>query len=326
MHFGTLNGKDVTKVELSKGDISCSILDYGCTIHSLEVPDRDGNPVDVVLGYDTIDQYATLPGRMGATIGRFANRIAGGKLPISGTVHQLSINRPPHHIHGGNIGFDKRIWEISEERGDRAVFSLVSEDGDEGYPGRMETSVEYQLKTGDDTRVLSIGYSAISDKDTVWNPTNHSYFNLAREGTIDGHEVLLNTDKWLPVDKDGIPLGYLEDASELTGEPWELGVQDRYDTCFILNRGGAQAWCASKKTGIGMTVITDMPALQLYTGDGLRDTVGKGGKPIGKRSGMCFETEFPPDSPNNRYGKLCILEAGKRCTLHTTFKFISFGR
>ncbi len=316
--FGTIDGRTVHRYDLDNGRISCSVLDYGCTLRSLNVPDRNGIPVDVVLGYDSLKQYASLSGRLGATIGRFANRIAEGRLPIDGKVYQLSVNRSPHHIHGGFKGFDKRIWDVIEEDDSHVTMRLVSEDGEEGYPGRMVVTSTYRLEGTS----LVLEQRAESDRDTVCSLTNHSYFNLSGGGTIDRHKVSIDAGRHLTTDDKGIPTGECEAEGYMDlREPRALSSS--YDHCYLLDSEDDCATCYSEDTGIRMTVSTDMPAMQLYTGDGLKDVVGKNGRTIGRRSGVCFETQFPPDAPNNRFAEMCILRKGERYDHRTRFGFES---
>ena len=314
--FGRIGDSDVYKYSLDSGSISCSVLDYGCTLQSLKVPDKHGRLVDVVLGYDDIGQYASLSGRMGATIGRFANRISYGRLPIGDRVHQLSINRPPHHIHGGFRGFDKMVWDAVEYDDRHVTMRLISKDGEEGYPGNLEAAVTYSLERN----ALTIRYRARSDRDTVCNLTNHSYFNLDGCGRIDGHRVFIDAGHHLTATEEGIPSAIADVKGEMDLRDSRT-LSSSYDSCFLLDSKEDCAACLSEDTGIRMTVSTDMPAMQLYTGDGLKDTVGKDGKTIGRRSGVCFETQFPPDSPNNWFSEMCILRKGETYDHRTVFSF-----
>ena len=238
--FGRTGDGAVRRYDLDNGTISCSVLDYGCTLQSLRVPDRDGSIVDVVLGYDSIEQYAGLPGRMGATIGRFANRIAGGRLRIDGRAYQLSVNRPPHHIHGGFKGFDKRIWDVLEEDESHVSMRLLSADGEEGYPGNLEVTASYRL----DGDSLVIEHRAESDRDTVCSLTNHSYFNLSGRGTVERHIVSVGAGRHLTADGQGIPTGEAE-----AGGPMDLRAPRRlssaYDCCYLLDSGDGCAACLS---------------------------------------------------------------------------------
>ena len=318
--FGILDGTEVREYHLDNGCLRCSVLDYGCILRTLFVPDRDGNPVDVVLGYDDISQYATFSGRMGAVIGRCANRIKDGRFSIDGREYQLTKNRGEHHIHGGTKGFDKKLWKVLEHDRLHILLAYTSPDGDEGYPGRMNAMVEYRLSSFS----LTIRYSAVSDADTVCNLTNHSYFNLAGKGSINDHRVMIHADAYAPVDVEGIPTGVIEKIPEGSSLDWSSTIGDkRFDTDYILKSGSEAAVCGCDSTGIRMQVSTDMPAMQFYTGDGLKETVGKNGTHIGPRSGMCFETQFPVDTPNNPSFGDCILRKSQVYNRETRFTFFS---
>jgi len=317
--FGSIDGEIVREYYLDNGLISCSVLDYGCILRTLNIPDRNGRPVDVVLGYDDIEHYTQLPGRMGAIIGRYANRVKNGHFSIGENCYQLSINRGNHHIHGGFNGFDKKIWNVLEHDYCHILLGYRSPDGEEGYPGEMNVMVEYRLSLNN----LSICYMATSDKDTICNLTNHSYFNLSGEGLIDDHCVLVRSSDYISTDDDGIPtegIKCLFDELDLNESKRMQGFA--FDVDYILDSEAESAVCYSDATGINMCISTDMPALRFYTGDGLKDTYGKNGK-IGTRSGMCFETQFPVDSPNNFLFNDCILKKGETYYHKTVFNFSS---
>lgn len=317
--FGTFGGKEVEEILLDNGKISCSVLTYGCALRTLCVPDRDGKMTDVVLGYDSIEQYASLSGRMGAVIGRYANRIKDGRFQLNGETVQLSVNRPPNHIHGGNVGFDKKVWDVLDSSDSSVTLGYRSPDGEEGYPGNLEARVTYSLHG----RSLSIRYEAVSDRDTVCSLTNHSYFNLSGKGDISDHSVMIRADRYTPSDPSGIPLGTIESVSGHIDlrHPASMSSGAAYDLNYMLSDGKGCAVCRSESTGIKMTVSTDMPALQFYTGDGLKDAVGKKDMGISTRSGLCFETQFPPDAPNNPSFGSCILMKGQPYDHRTTFDF-----
>ena len=320
-HFGTVDGEDVREVTLDDGIISCSVLTYGCILRTLKVPDRNGRKTDVVLGYDDVGDYTSRSGRLGAVIGRFANRIAGASFVLDGKMIQLTVNRPPDHIHGGTEGFDKKIWDIVECDDTHVELRYISEDGEEGYPGRMETFVTYSL----DGPVLSLRYEAVSDHDTICNLTNHSYFNLAGRGDICDHVVSIGAGRYTPLNERNVPTG---EISEVKGR-FDLRKRTRlsdvmgdgYDDNFLLDKG-ERCDCYCGRTGIGMTVETDMPAVQFYTGNGLKGgTCGKGGVMMGRWSGLCFETQFCPDSPNHDVFPSCVLRKGEKFKSTTRFVF-----
>ena len=317
--FGSIDGEIVREYFLDNGLISCSILDYGCILRTLYVPDRNGKSVDVVLGYDDIEHYQRFPGRMGAVIGRYANRVKNGHFSIGSNSYQLSKNRGEHHIHGGFNGFDKKIWKILEHDYCHILLGYKSANGEEGYPGEMNVMVEYRLSRN----CLSICYMASSDKDTICNLTNHSYFNLSGERSIDDHCVLIRSSNYIPIDQDGIP------TEEMKGLPDELDLNESkemngssFDLDYILDTEVESVVCYCDTTGITMCVSTDMPAIRFYTGDGLKKANGKN-REIGPRSGMCFETQFPVDSPNNSLFSACILKKGETYYRKTIFSFLS---
>jgi len=189
--FGVLDESEIREYYLDNGFLRCSILDYGFVLKTLFVPNRHGDLTDVVLGYDSLDQYSSLSGRMGAVIGRYANRIKNGSIRIDDKTYQLSKNRGDHHIHGGFVGFDRKIWKVLEHDALHILLSYVSIDGEEGYPGELSVLIEYRLSNNS----ICIRYMAVSKDDTVCNLTNHSYFNLSGNGTIDEHYVLINAKR-----------------------------------------------------------------------------------------------------------------------------------
>ena len=319
--FGTVDGEEVYRITISANGFSACILTYGATLQSLKVP-FGGSTVDVVLGYDSLEEYMTRSGRLGAVMGRSANRISHGRLVIDGKVHPLTLNRGEHHIHGGNKGFDKKLWRIEEMQGDSVTLSLESPDGEEGYPGNQKASVTYSITENG----LMIEYSASSDETTIFNPTSHAYFNLDGKGTVDGHTVTLHSDSYTPTDADGIPTGKIETVEgtkfNLT-RPRLLSEMFRFtgfDNNYILKDKSFAAQVRGSN-GLVMTVYTDMPALQFYTAEGLKETPGKNGTVYGKRSGLCLETQFCPDTPNHPNFPQCFLEKDEEFSSYTEFRF-----
>lgn len=315
--FGSIGNENVTEYYLDNGCIRCSVLDYGCILRILMVPDKYGNMTDVVLGYSDLEQYIRLSGRMGAVIGRYANRVRNGRFNIDGIEYRLSKNRGEHHIHGGFNGFDKKIWKVLEHDSTHMLLCCGSADGEEGYPGNIRTTVEYRLSDNS----LTIVYSALSDKDTICNLTNHSYFNLSGNGTINNHNVQIRSNEYIPTNLEGIPVGGVEALPDSMRVDQVFTIEDKcFDTDLILYSESNSAVVSSDSSGIVMRIATDMPAIRFYTGDGLKETEGKNG-PIGPRSGMCFETQFPVDSPNYSKFKGCILRKGQRYQHKTKFTF-----
>ena len=337
--FGvTPAGEAVSRIALNNGTISCEVITYGATLRTLFVPDRSGNPVDVVLGYDTLEEYRTRDGYLGATIGRFANRIADGRFTLNGKDYTLACNNGPNHLHGGNVGFSHRVWDILSVQADRAELALTSPDGEEGYPGTLQAKVTYVLCGS----ALEIRYEAISDRDTPCSLTNHSYFNLGghNSGDVLRQAVSLAADCFTPSNAVSIPYGTV---IPVAGTPMDLRTptaiglhiddddlqlrQARgYDHNYVINgtpgtlRPAATASCA--ETGISLSVSTTLPGVQLYTANFIaEDCPGKGGCHYGPRHAFCLETQFFPDTPNQPDFPSAILREGEtyRHTARFTF-------
>ena len=321
--FGRIDGTPVNALRLECGEMSAEILTYGATLRSLTVPDVNGNTVDVVLGYDSLEDYASRSGRLGATIGRFANRISNACFPLGDEVFRVTKNRGDHHIHGGNKGFDKRVWEVASRKEDSVTLRLTSPDRDEGYPGKLEAELTYVL-TG---KSLRLEYLAQSDSDTVCNLTNHSYFNLGGSGTVEDHTVALPLGRYTEADSEGIPTGRILPAEGFYDLRSPVTIGERlkdgsYDVNYLTDAKGTCALAYCPRTGIHMKVDTDMPALQFYTAGGLKDgTLGKNSAVYGRFSGMCFETQFCPDSPNRPEFPSCVLREGEEYRHTTVFSF-----
>ncbi|MFG1696492.1 aldose epimerase family protein [Nonomuraea sp. NPDC049309] len=312
MIFGTLpSGRQVEQVELSSGRLRVEVLTYGAIVRTLEVSGRN-----VVLGLDTLDDYRTRSRYFGAIVGRYGNRIAGGRFTLDGTEYRLPVNNGPNSLHGGTEGFDSKVWTIAD-RGDSSVtLTLVSPDGDQGYPGTLTASVTYTLE--DDA--LRIDYVAETDAPTVVNLTNHSYFNLKGVGVGDirDHVIRMEADHYLPVDADKIPTGEL---ASVKGTPFDFtephAVGERYDGaydhCFVLN-GGITVTAG----GLTMEVTTTEPGVQFYSGSMLDGEE----TPYGPFAGLCLETQHFPDSPNQPQFPSTVLRPGERRTSTTTYRFI----
>ena len=304
------------------------ITNYGGTLQSMEVPDADGNLVDVALGFDTLDEYLGDHPFFGATVGRCANRIAGGRFTLEDATYQLAINdrAGPNHIHGGPGGFDKQAWEPRDfgqhSEGTYVVLAYTSADGEGGYPGTVETTVAYTL-TGDDE--LRISMEARTDQPTPVNLTNHSYWNLNghQAGPVLDHEVALFADAYTPVDSHIIPTGEIREvagtpfdftqpraiAAEMDGTappgPREPGDPVGYDHNFVLRDAGGQirpvARVASLQSGLSMEVRTNQPGVQFYTGNHLSSALtGKGGAVYDRHHAFCLETQVFPDAVNRQ--------------------------
>jgi aldose 1-epimerase len=340
--FGkTTNGKTAYIYTLvnAKG-CEAKITNYGGIVVSLTVPDKKGKLGDVVQGYDTLDQYIKNSPFFGALIGRYGNRIAKGKFALKGKTYTFAINNGPNHLHGGIMGFDKVLWDAKEIKQDNVVgleLSYLSKDGEEGYPGNLKVTVKY-LWTNDNE--LKIEYAATTDKTTVANLTNHSYFNLACKGDILSHELMINADKFTPSDENQIPTGELRSVKGTPFDftsPTKVGARiDKddeqlkygfgYDHNFVLNKSdGSLRKIASvyeSTTGRLMEVLSTEPGVQFYSGNHLNETmVGKGGIPYKRRSGLCMETQHYPDSPNHPEFPSTTLEPGQKYATTTIYKF-----
>jgi len=337
--FGqTPDGKQVDLYTLvNSNGLTAKITNYGAILVSLEVPDRDGNLADIALGYDNLADYIKRGAFFGATVGRYANRIGGAKFVLDGIEYKLATNNGPNHIHGGKKGFDKVLWRLEDIKaeGDQAVVKLsyVSEDGEEGYPGNLACSVTYTLTSENE---LKINYEAETDKTTIVNLTNHSYFNLAGQGRGDvlGHVLMLNADKYTVFDGALIPTG---EVQSVTGTPLDFTtpkaigsrigqVGKGYDQNYVLNSSGdSLALCArvsEPTSGRVMEVHTTEPGVQLYTGNFLDGSlIGKDGKAYKKHYGFCLETQHFPDSPNKPEFPSVVLHPGQKFTSETVFKF-----
>ncbi|WP_333756240.1 aldose epimerase family protein [Streptomyces sp. IBSBF 3352] len=319
-HFGTLSdGTEVHRWTLERAGVRVRVLSYGGIVQSLEVPDRDGRTADVVLGFADLDGYVTHPGPyLGALIGRYANRIAGGRFPLDGVTYALDPNTPPNSLHGGARGFDKRVWDVAPvEHGLR--LTRVSPHGEEGFPGRLEVTATYTLEDGGALRFV---YEAVTDAPTVVNLTNHSYFNLAGAGSGDagGHELRLDASRFTPVDADLIPTGVLEDV---TGTRFDFRqarkVGSGYDHNFALDKGvtkdaGEVAELYDPSSGRVLTVSTTEPGLQLYTADQIEE-------PFSPGDGVALETQHFPDSPNRPDFPSTVLRPGEVYRSETVYAF-----
>ena len=317
-------------------------IPYGAIIVSLRVPDRNGQLGDVVLGYDTLDGYVAKSPYFGAIVGRYGNRIAKGRFTLDGTTYQLATNNGANHLHGGVKGFDKAVWNAEPlERGDTAgvVFAHTSPDGDEGYPGAVSVRVTYTLGAAND---LTVDYDATTDRATPINLTQHSYFNLAGDGSGDilGHRLTLDADRFTSVDSTLIPTGELTPVegtpfdfrtptpigARINGDHPQLKNGNGYDHNWVVNRTGNGLVHAARvedpATGRTLDVSTTEPGIQFYAGNFLDGTItGKGGHVYARRSGLCLETQHFPDSPNHPDFPSTILHPGSRFQSKTIFTF-----
>lgn len=334
--YGKLaDGRPVTRyvVENRHGTV-IEIVDYGAILVSLRTPDRSGKVEEITLGFDSLEGYLGRHPYFGATVGRFANRIAGGRFELEGKSYQLVRNNGPNHLHGGTVGFDKRMWEaLPFARGSRAGvrFTYVSPDGEESYPGTVTVNVTYSL-TEDDS--LELRYEATTDRATPINITNHTYFNLKGDGkgTIEDHLLTLFADSFLPVDDNLIPTGELRPVG---GTPFDfrtektigrdLAAAGGYDHCFVVSTrddGKAErpngkplrpvAQVYQPDTGRGLRLSATQPGVQLYTSNMLSPTRGRSGAAYGKHSAFCLETEAFPDAVNHPDFPSSVLKPGEK--------------
>ncbi len=330
------DGQEVSLFTVTNpGGARMKLTNYGAHVVSVEMPDRNGKLENITLGFDNLDAYIKHTAHFGGTIGRFGNRIAQGKFTLNGEEYTLPINNGPNHLHGGPKGFDRQLWSAKTvEKTDAAgvEFTYVSKDGEAGYPGTMTTTATYWLTRNNELRV---DYTAMSDKDTVVNLTNHAYWNLAGagKGEVLKHELMLTADKYLAVDVNLIPTGKTIDtkgtAVDFTeSKPLGPGVQAMKDAggrgidhCFVLrNQDGKVALAARVKepsTGRVMEVWTDQPGIQLYTSNFLDGGPINGG--FEQHAAFCLETQHYPDSPNRPEFPSTVLKAGdtfKSSTIH----------
>jgi aldose 1-epimerase len=327
---------DLYTLTNSKG-LRVKIMTYGATIVSVETPDRNGKVENVTLSLDNLGEYLKGHPFFGSTVGRYANRIAKGKFTLDGKQYTLATNNNENHLHGGAKGFDKYVWQAKPvETADAVgvIFTHESPSGDEGYPGKLNAKVTYSLTNGNE---LKMEYEATTDKPTIVNLTNHTYWNLtgAAEDVL-GHELTLNADFYLPVDKGLIPTGQLKNLKGTPMDftkPMTIGsriakVEGGYDHCYVLNKKPGEekaltlaATIHEPKSGRVMEIYTAEPGIQFYSGNFLDGTQQRGGKKFTAHYGFCLETEHFPDSPNRDTFPTVVLKPGETYTHKTVHKF-----
>jgi aldose 1-epimerase len=342
--YGTLpDGTAVERFTLRNDRrIAADVITYGAVLTSLQVPDRAGALANVVLGYASLEGYLADDASFGATVGRYANRIAGGSFSLDGTTYRLPLNNGPNSIHGGVKSFSKRVWQAEGAPGadgPTIMLRYVSADGEEGYPGELVAEVRYTLTTD----AIRIDYTATTTKPTVLNLTNHSYFNLAGEGagSIEGHETMIAADAFTPVTVDLIPTGEIR---SVTGTPFDFrvakpigsGIRDRdeqillgrgYDHNFVLPanpKGEARLAVRVREPQSGrmMEALTSEPGVQLYTGNFLNGRHrGTSGRPYRQSDGFCLETQHFPNSPNDPGFPTTMLRPGETFRSRTEYRF-----
>jgi aldose 1-epimerase len=316
--FGTFSdGTPVHRWTLERSGVRVRVLSYGGIVQSVEVPDRDGRTADVVLGFAGLDGYLEHPEPfLGALVGRYANRIGGARFTLEGRDRTLAANDGPNSLHGGERGFDKRVWDVEPvEHGVR--LTRVSPDGEEGFPGRLEVAATYTLQ---ESGALRIAYEAVTDAPTVVNLTNHTYWNLAGSGDAGGHELRLAASRYTPVGPDLIPTGGSQDV---TGSRFDFRTARKvgpgYDHNMVLDKGvtGAAEEVAElydPRSGRVLTVATTEPGLQLYTADHLSE-------PFAPGDGVALETQHFPDSPNRPEFPGTVLRPGEVFSSETVYAF-----
>jgi aldose 1-epimerase len=338
--FGKMpDGTPVDIYTIKDGAIEARVIAYGGIVQSLKVPDKSGNSADIVLGFDTLDEYVRgNKAYFGAIIGRYANRIAGGKFQLDGKTFSTPLNdgpdknHPVNTLHGGLKGFDKVVW-TGKQIPHGVELTYVSRDGEEGFPGTLTAVVRYTLMGKD----LKIDYSATTDKDTVLNLTNHSYFNLAGAGNGDilKNELKINASRYTPTDEAAIPTGELSQVertpfdfrkptavgARINDDNEQLKKGHGYDHNFVLDDGAVAAEVYDPANGRVLEVITDQPGVQLYTGNFLDGSIGKGGKAYGRRTALCLETQHFPDSPNHPKFPSTELRPGEKYHTVTIYRF-----
>jgi aldose 1-epimerase len=335
--FGlTAEGDSVMLYTLkNEKDITITITNYGGIITGIYTPDKNGKSTNIVLGFDNLDQYLQGHPHFGALIGRYGNRIANAQFTLDGVTYHLAANNGNNSLHGGVEGFDKKLWDplvISCKERSALQLTYLSPDGEEGYPGNLKVTVTYELLMDQ----FYITYEAETDKPTVLNLTNHSYFNLAGEGTILDHILYLNASRYTPVNDELIPTGEL---AYVEGTPFDFrkphaisehfdevgGNPPGYDHNFVLDGTEGESRLAAKlmdpKTGRSLEVETTQPGVQFYTGNFLDGTLSSGNRTFVQYSGLCLETQHFPDSPNEPTFPSTVLRPGEKFVSQTIFKF-----
>ena len=336
-----LDGKPINLYKLTnKNGVTVEITNFGGKIVTIIVPDRKGNFKDIVLGFDTIDEYIKGNPYFGALIGRSANRISKAKFVLEGKEYQLAKNIGENHLHGGIKGFNDVVWDADLDEKDQVLeLSYLSKDGEENYPGNLLVKVTFSLT---DENELEISYHAETDQITIVNLTHHSFFNLAGEGNGDilDHQVMINADAFTPVNEDVIPTGEIRDVmgtpmdlreftpirKDIDADDEQIRIGSGFDHNWVINKDeGVMAFAAAAfepESGRYMEVWTDQPGIQLYAGNFLDGSdMGKGGKAYERRTAFCFETQHFPDTPNHKNFPSTVLKPGEVYNYTCTYKF-----
>ncbi|URZ08055.1 aldose epimerase family protein [Clostridium felsineum] len=340
--FGkTKNNETIDIFTLSNSNgVSVQVINYGATIVSIKTPDKDGNLGDIVFGYDNVSSYEDCDKYIGATLGRCANRIKNGKFTLEDVEYSLATNNHPNHLHGGIKGFNKVVWQASiDEAKELLELSYLSKDGEEGYPGNLKVTITYTLS---EDNSFKINYKAVTDKTTIVNLSNHSYFNLTANPNISplNHELVINADSFTEIDDTFAPNGKLIDVAktpmdfkkskavinDIKSDFPQLVLANGYDHNFVLNSKGDINVLAAKlteeTTGRSLEVYTTMPCMQFYSSNFLDGTnIGKNGFHYEQRAALCFETQYAPNAINLPSFTSPILKKGEEYNQSTIFKF-----
>lgn len=334
------DGRVVRRYELDNGKgLKAAVTDFGATLAGVETPDRSGRMADVILGYDACEGWFSNPSYIGSTIGRYANRISKGRFVLEGATCSLACNNGPNHLHGGQEGFDKKLWTGTPQEGVEGVrFSRISPDGEEGYPGNLQTSVTYLLTAENELGIL---FEATTDRTTIVNLCNHAYWNLSGDPSrpVTNHLLRIDSDAYLPVDGTSIPTGerrpvegtpfdfrtLMPVGSRIDAEDEQFRVGNGYDHYYLLGPGRGLRRAAKvmePESGRTMEVLTDQPGMQFYTANHLNGgEIGKGGVPFQRRCAFCLETQLPPDSPNQPGFPSPVLRPGETYRHQIVFRF-----
>ncbi|MDR0746025.1 MAG: galactose mutarotase [Mediterranea sp.] len=342
----TINGKQTDLFILkTKAGAEVAVTNYGCAILSIMTPNKNGEYANVVLGHDSINNVVNSPEPfLNTVIGRYGNRICKGKFKLDDEEYELTINNGPNSLHGGPTGYHTRVWDVAEQTEDHITFIYTSPDGEEGFPGTLRIEMTYRLTSAKDATLFHIEYTATTDKTTLVNLTNHAFFNLAGIGTpspsIENHTLTIAADHYVPIDSNSIPTGEIlsvEGTPMDFRKPHLIGerINDKfqqlihgagYDHCYVLNKKEAgtlelAAICTEENSGRVMEVYTTEPGVQLYTGNWLGGFTGAHGATFPARSGVCFETQKFPDTPNRPYFPTATLRPEEEYLQTTIYMF-----
>ena len=335
-YFGEIDGREASLYILKNDKLEVTLSDYGATIIRVRLTLKNGEVRDLVRGYDDLNSYINADGYLGAVVGRVGNRICRGKFTLDGEDYELYCNNGVNHLHGGKVGFDKKIYDTVIE-GDSVVFSATSPDGEEGYPGKLDYSVKYTLTENS----LRLDYYAVTDKATPLNLTNHVYFNLMGAGTVYTHRITVDADRYIPTDDtliptgeiasvDGTPFDFREEkflSSGILGTHKDITLGGGLDHCVVFKDRGEGMHERVKVTSpdglVTLKTYTDMPAVQLYSGNflGNKNFPFRGGEKQIKRAAFCLETEAYPDSVNHANFTNTILRPGEEYKTTTVYEF-----